>query len=296
MYFPKAQIKPNLYTNGEELVYKENLNPYIGYYFSVSSGKFYTGAYPSNSSIELIKSETPEPDILINVVNPYESDFTPVYGLDEDQEFTPPTTKSYVIGGNLGDRKNQRYMDLTSIPKIKTIPIPYNSKLTAEEATQEEYFRYFAKSNSQNIYTEIDKISFEKFSSQDPTVAFKYYTVTFLVWSLKNNSFETNKNMVLLKEKNLNWYNFHQFFKGNFGNFPNTTSGALYTKGGEFLLPNRTNYIGYYHIMDNGGFMVGKYHGDGPEIRLISLNNTPTLNTPQSTSNTSTSGGGGGGY
>ncbi len=296
MYFPKAQIKSNLYTNGEELVYKEGLNSYSGYYFSVSSGKFYTGAYPSNSSIELIKSLTPNSKTPINIVNPYESDYTPVYGLGEDQEFTPTTTKSYVIGGNLGDRKNQRYIGLTSIPKRKTIPIPYNSKLTAKETTQEEYFRYFAKSNSQNIYTEIDKVSFEKFLSQDPTVAFEYYIVTFLVWSLKNNSFETNKNMVLLKEKKLKWPNFHQFFKGNFGNFPNTTSGTLYTKGNEFLLPNRTNYIGYYHTMDNGGFMTGKYHGDGPEIRLISLNNALTLNGPQSSLNISPSSGGGGGY
>lgn len=296
MYFPKSQIKPNLYTNGGELVYKSNLSSYKGPYFSVSSGKFYTGAYPSNSSIELIIP--PIEEIKISPLLSNEYDFTPAYALDDDEDFSPPVEKSYIIGGNTGDRKNQTYISLTSIPGDKLIPIPYTPQPTEEEINQEEYLRYFSKSNTQNLYTEINKTLFEQFASRDPLVAFEFYTVTFLSWSLGKNSSQVNKNMVLLKEKELNWYNFHHFFKNQFGSIEDSNDENLYTKGGEFLLPNRTNYIGYYHRMNNGNFMTGKYHGDGPETILISLNKTTFLNSSQSTLGTtsSPSSGGGGGY
>ena len=43
MYFPKSQITPNLYTNGKEFAYVNNKQEYIGYYFKVSTGKYFTG-------------------------------------------------------------------------------------------------------------------------------------------------------------------------------------------------------------------------------------------------------------
>ena len=40
MYYPKSQIVPNLYTNGEEYVYAVNSKEYIGNYFATADGKF----------------------------------------------------------------------------------------------------------------------------------------------------------------------------------------------------------------------------------------------------------------
>ena len=40
MYYPKSQIVPNLYTNGEEYVYAVNSKEYIGHYFATADGKF----------------------------------------------------------------------------------------------------------------------------------------------------------------------------------------------------------------------------------------------------------------
>ena len=43
MYYPKSQILPNLYTNGEEYIYSSNSKEYIGSYFATADGKFFTG-------------------------------------------------------------------------------------------------------------------------------------------------------------------------------------------------------------------------------------------------------------
>ena len=43
MYFPKSQIKENLYTDGTEYMIASTKEPYKGYYFQVSNNKKYTG-------------------------------------------------------------------------------------------------------------------------------------------------------------------------------------------------------------------------------------------------------------
>ena len=49
MYFPKTQITPNLYSNGN-LVYDSTKLPYTGYYFEVSDGRCFTGKEPNEST------------------------------------------------------------------------------------------------------------------------------------------------------------------------------------------------------------------------------------------------------
>jgi len=54
-YYPKSQVKTNLYTNGGELAYALNLEPYAGYYYQTSDGKYFSGKSPSSpASQELI--------------------------------------------------------------------------------------------------------------------------------------------------------------------------------------------------------------------------------------------------
>tara|TARA_R110001583_G_scaffold110181_1_gene259141 strand:- start:14310 stop:14564 length:255 start_codon:yes stop_codon:yes gene_type:complete len=46
-----------------------------------------------------------------------------------------------------------------------------------------------------------------------------------------------------------------------------------YTSGGEFKLPNGTNYVGAYHVHVVRGAMVGAYHKETPHDRLTPSNN-----------------------
>ncbi len=57
MYFPKSQIKSNLYTNGGEYVLSTTKEDYKGYYYEVSTGQRFTGTiivtgYTVNSSMD----------------------------------------------------------------------------------------------------------------------------------------------------------------------------------------------------------------------------------------------------
>ena len=78
MYYPKSQIKTNLYTNGKELTLSTDGTFYKGPYYELSTGKKYTGKTPEDGiNIELspitsnpILSITPEDNQIYLTQNP----------------------------------------------------------------------------------------------------------------------------------------------------------------------------------------------------------------------------------
>ena len=301
-YYPKSQITPNLYTNGGEYMFASNSKEYIGYYYRISNGKIFAGRnFNSSNQISLIPLAsgiaTPSPEGREMVV---------VDNWDGGESYISPNSMDINEDYNNIKFKNK-------LPKSKFLPTPYTSSPTLEEIRSLEYKRYFAKRVNNLMYTEISKETYNKFIAKDPTVAYNLYNCLFLFWSLIDEvtiQSRINRNIVDLIEKNNKWYGFHHYFKGNFGT-TRTISESLYTKGGEFLLPNRTNYIGFYHFMPDGTPMTGKSHGDGKDIALIQIKSTspflspsPNLSSPTPTQPTTTqtsspstpSGGGGGGY
>ncbi len=77
MYFPKSQITPNLYTNGNEFVIETSKVPYVGYYFKTSNGKYYTGKNTSDRPNEELVFLTPQnqdyplnPELSVIIVDP----------------------------------------------------------------------------------------------------------------------------------------------------------------------------------------------------------------------------------
>ena len=78
-YYPKNKIQTNLFTNGDEYqTLDSNIlgldGSYIGYYYKLSNGKFYTGKFPgdgNNDEIVLISGKpTPTPKTPITNVPP----------------------------------------------------------------------------------------------------------------------------------------------------------------------------------------------------------------------------------
>jgi hypothetical protein len=56
MYYPKSQVKTNLYTNGGEFTALNSTTPYKGYYYATSDGKYFSGKTPNESpTFELIR-------------------------------------------------------------------------------------------------------------------------------------------------------------------------------------------------------------------------------------------------
>lgn len=253
MYFPSSQVEINLVSNGD-LAYKSTNALYYGIYFSTSDGKYYANSPNDTVLIELIK---PKPTTNNNEFQLYFDEAETIEGPDARFE-------SY---------ENELYSLITKAsktpPNIDPPPYYYFSPLSNE--VQKGYaIRFFAKKVNQNSYIEISNETYDQFINLDSKVAINLYEVANLVWYLRSpgdqSVDESNFINILNFEKKYNWKNFNQFLKVN-----KEKKDFLYTKGGELLLPNRTNYIGYYHTMPDGRIMTGKEHRDGPELILIPL-------------------------
>lgn len=291
MYFPPSQIETNLVSNGE-LVFKTTKEPYYGTYFSTSTGKFYKGSPNETVLLELI----PLSVLAVQSAPLRESDKNFVQNNTVDSEPSSPDARFETFNSEV-------YSLLTKAPITPPIIDPpqfYFYNPSSDDLAIGYSMRFFAKKTTQLIYIEISNDTYNNFQDKSPKVAFNLYEVQPLVWYLtppgELSLEESNLINVLEFEKKVNWKNFSKFLQ-----IYKEKKDFLYTKGNEFLYPNRTNYIGYYHVMDNGTVMTGKKHGDGPEIKLIPFKNitvTTTLDQNFSTPSTpsSLSSGGGGGY
>ena len=199
MYYPKSQIKTNLYTNGGEFVYINTKDSfYIGYYYEISTGKKYTGKSPnSGREIEIIPFGPSEP--------------SPKYVPSDE---VPSTTTSPPSEGLITLDIYGHYT-LPNFSK-RSLPSSHHSLPSSKDTQIGEYQRYFAKKTNELIYIEVSKETYTKFNSNDPTVASDLYNVLSLPWSLDIDAESTNRKIVALVEKNNKWYGFSKYFKDNF--------------------------------------------------------------------------------
>jgi len=211
-YYPKSQIQPNLYTNGDEYFLINTQTPYIGYYYKLSTNRKYTGKTPDSAGgVELIPNTT----LRGNPQDLFPSPPNPIFTTENLSDFN----EELLYYNN----------DLTIIyPKLpefqeRSLPQPHFPLPTIKDKEVGEYRRYFAKKTNELIYIEISKSTYDKFQNNDPQVASDLYEVAFLPWSLLtsqvggNSSNKINRNIVSLTERELKWYGFSSYFKGNFG-------------------------------------------------------------------------------
>ena len=191
MYYPKSQIKPNLYTNGGEYILSTTKENYKGYYYEISTGQKYTGINPNNP-----------PNILLSLQpNPQ----TP---------YSPPPSPNLIVTQD--DLSNGSY---PSNPPIRTIPL-FNPTLPTDQDKQNGQFnRYFCKKTNELKYLEIDKETYNQLQAKDPKIAWDLYEPASLLWVIKGNQeivFNTNKTSVFKIEQNQRWNGFSQYFRENY--------------------------------------------------------------------------------
>lgn len=183
MYFPKSQITPNLYSNND-LVYKSTGKLYMGYYFKVSSGKYYTGRTPDDRpNEELIFPEKPITSGTFGAVATTISSVAPETNL----EITPD-----VIVYNILSPKTTEFSLL-----------PYYSPVTptSQDYQNGEFQRYFCKKTNEIQYIEIDLDQFTKLKAKDPQILFSLYlpfTITWILTGSKEQVAKINRNIVEL--------------------------------------------------------------------------------------------------
>ena len=218
MYYPKSQIKPNLYTEGTEFVYKTTNQPYSGYYYKISTGKYFTGRNPDDKpNLELI-TLTGEDNLtptVTAIANNISTIAIPVDGLYEGNEFGPnaPINETTIIN----------YAQLTNTPTIQPpqfISPVYNAPVPTEQDYQiGEFRRYFCKKTNVILYLEISKDTFDKLVARDPQYVWSLYQPFNLPWQLTGAQEEvekTNRNIVALTSQRLKLPEFGRYLKDDY--------------------------------------------------------------------------------
>lgn len=217
-YYPLSQIKPNLYTNGDEYALSTTREIYTGYYYETSNGKRYTGKTPQDGpNIYLISIDININDFPEKAQNtPGISSFTYYNSVLTYPKTLPngqiqETAYPYAGDGRL-------YSSLNPI-QPRTQPNPNLTIPTQKNYTLGVFQRFFCKKNNENTYFEIDQNTYNLITSQSISIAWDLYSAVYIMWYLtgdKNSIAKTNKGLVENIERTQKWYGFTQYFKGDF--------------------------------------------------------------------------------
>ena len=282
MYYPKSQIKTNLFTSGNEYVYLGTNNLYSGSYFITGDGKIFTGKNSNN------KPNNPLEAVSINlndfpIDNPELEEFPDSYNIIDDDYYWA---------------KKINLNDTTPFPKppiqIQPLPTPNNYNIG-------EIQRYFTSKINEVKYTEINESQYNSFVSKDSTVQHSLYIAFQLPWVItgnRSNTYNVNMKTVNRVQKNFKLQGFKSYFKGRYDQlFKYTSQDNLYTEGGEFKsIVTGKMFRGYYHVHPEIGPMEGRQHTNekhnillpisGSNRELLPNINEPKMKTYNTSSNT----------
>ena len=246
MYYPKSQIKTNLFTNGDEYVYYNTNNEYSGSYFITGNGKVFTGKNPNN------KPNDPLSAISENL-NGFQQ-------LSSEQEDLPISynviNDSYYWAKGISTTINNPVPS----PPIQILPSP-----TTKEYEIGEIQRYFTSKINEIKYVEINEAQFTSFKNNESNVQSSLYSTFQLPWVITGNrsrAYNVNMKTVNRIITNFKLQGFKSYFKGRYDQlFKYTPQENLYTEGGEFKsISNGKTYKGYYHLHPEKGPMEGRQH------------------------------------
>lgn len=199
MYYPKSQVKTNLFTNGGEYALKSNNKEYVGYYWVTSTGKIYTGKTPTDLDIrELV--------VLNDIPLPVNAESTPNTALYDN------------------DFSNSFYNAVKQVDTSKVLLIPsyYLPQPTPQDYQLGEFQRYFCKKSNEALYIETNKETFDKLIAQDPDWLWQLYQPFSLSWQIsgdKETVAKTNRNIVLLTMNKFRLPQFNLYLRNDYLKF-----------------------------------------------------------------------------
>ena len=163
-YYPKNRIETNLYTRGREFSVTITGEEYIGYYYKLYNGTFFTGKTPN---------DTPTQELIPLVSQPIEE--SPI-----------------IVTLNQSEDKNlEKYVSLLkNTPEDKKLPIPYYPKPTKENYELGEIQRYFAKKINEAIFIEIGQKDFNNLIEENNAYLWQYYVTFSIPWEISGRKNE----------------------------------------------------------------------------------------------------------
>jgi hypothetical protein len=193
MYYPKSQIKTDLFTNGNEYILSTTKEEYKGYYYELSNGNKYTGKTPEDG-----------PNILLTVQN-----LTDL----EIEIFSNQSPQFIEIQDEISGGTYNKTPLIRSLPQFNpTLPTPQEQSLGA-------FTRYFCKKNNELRYIETNKTTYDQLKSKDSKIAWDLYTPLEVLWNIKGTKEQVtraNKTTIALLEQRQKWYGFSQYLKEDY--------------------------------------------------------------------------------
>jgi len=232
-YYPQSQITTNLYTNGGEFFYLTTKLPYSGYYYKLSTGKFYTGRTPQDlPSAELVQ-------------NP--SWATPNQGNSLDNSpaiFSYSSNESTQYSSYPSDFFYQEYPKYAPVSRI----LPYYSPMspTQQDYQVGEFRRYFCKKTNEIVYLEISETLFNLLLEKSPTIQWSLYFPFYLDWQLIGNKEQVakiNKNNTDLTSFKLKLPSLDQYLEFNWTKY--------YQQFGTAASGSYINGVNQGYVLDN---------------------------------------------
>jgi hypothetical protein len=197
MYYPKSQIKTNLYSESNEYTLP-NGDIYQGFYYKTSTGQYFTGKTPDdrpNVQIFPLVQFFNEPEIRYNISIPY----------NVDAEFDSPLVYE---GGTPIDSS-----------KVQIIPTYIPTTPTLQDYQIGEFRRYFCKKTNEIQYVEINKTQYDLLIVKSPDILWQLYFPFNLPWQITGDREQvarTNKNIVELTSQRLRLPKFGDYLNNNY--------------------------------------------------------------------------------
>lgn len=218
MYIPKNRVKTNLYTPGNEFIYKGSGDNYTGHYHQLYTGKYFTGKTPNDKPIvEILKGGAETDNIWEATANdPSEGSGFVQYASNYDG-FVPNRSET-----DMQDLDTYHKIKKTNFSDVKLLPQQFYPRPTEDDYNLGVFTRYFVVKINEEIYIEVNKDTFTKINKQDPKWSHEMYIPFKIQWTLtgeKQQVFNTNKSIVNLQESRLKRQGLSLFLKMNFIQF-----------------------------------------------------------------------------
>jgi len=198
-YYPKSQIKTNLYAEPGKLLIASNYAPYTGYYWTNSQGKYWSGKTPQDLPTEKL-----------------------ILAFDSENQSIPPPVNSFDISVVVNEDPyyNRVRNNFPGNPlNYQILPPFFQSFPTQQDYQIGEFRRYFCKKTNEILYIEISIETYEALINQNPEYLYQSYFAFNIPWQLtgdKEQVYKTNRNIVALTSQQLRLFKFGDYLKHDY--------------------------------------------------------------------------------
>jgi hypothetical protein len=215
MYIPKNRLITNLYTRGNELVYKDDKALYTGYYYKTYDGKYFTGKTPNEKPNDELELTTLNAKTFEALENKSQIAFI-------DTPVVPSDNKAELVNSILIiDYSKLKGIDLNN-PTGLIVPSQYYPQPIQSNYDLGSFVRYFIVKINESKFLEINQNTYDAIKTQNKEWSWEAYTPFLIQWTLvggKQQVYNTNKNIVLLAEQRLGKKGLGRFLKEDYNQF-----------------------------------------------------------------------------